>query len=173
MRLWVLKSLAVTAALASNYAHANAASNDPALEGFWRDSDGEVILEVVPCEAKRCAKVVWLKSPLGPDGTPLHDFKNSDPKLAARPVCGLEVITGFAKQSDGSWGGGTVYVPDVGMSFSGKALILSPSEVKVTGYLGIPLFGASEVWTKVAQPADRCDGKSSKSAATPNKPPPH
>ncbi len=171
MRLWVLKSLALVALLVGGYAQANAAA-DPALEGFWRDSDGEVILEVLPCAAARCAKVVWLKSPLGPDGMPLLDHKNSDPKLAVRPVCGMDVITGMEKQSDGSWGGGTVYVPDLGMSFSGKALIQSPTEVKVTGYVGIPLFGASEVWTKVAAPADRCDAKPRKPVAAPNAPPP-
>ena len=171
MRLGVLQSLAFTALLVCSYAQAIAAG-EPALEGYWRDSDGEVILEVLPCGQARCAKVVWLKSPLGPDGLPLRDFKNSDPKLAVRPVCGMDVISGMEKQSDGSWGGGTVYVPDVGMSFSGKALIQSPTEVKVTGYIGIPLFGASEVWTKVAAPADRCDAKPRKPAATLAAPPP-
>ena len=171
MRLGILQSLAITTLLLTSYAQANAAV-DPPLEGFWRDSDGEVILEVLPCGPARCAKVVWLKSPFGPDGLALLDYKNSDPKLTVRPVCGMDVITGMLKQSDGSWGGGTVYVPDVGMSFSGKALIQSPTEVKVTGYIGIPLFGASEVWTKVAAPADRCDVKPRKPAAAPNTPSP-
>lgn len=171
MRSGVLQLLAITTLLLTGCAPANAVG-DPPLDGFWRDSDGEVILEVLPCGQARCAKVVWLKSPLGPDGLPLRDYKNSDPKLAVRPVCGMDVITGMEKQSDGSWGGGTVYVPDVGMSFSGKALIQSPTEVKVTGYIGIPLFGASEVWTKVAAPADRCDAKPRKPVATPAAPPP-
>ena len=37
---------------------------DPAtanLDGFWMDSDGEVILAVGPCGDSRCAKVAWLK----------------------------------------------------------------------------------------------------------------
>jgi uncharacterized protein (DUF2147 family) len=74
-------------------------------------------------------------------------------------VCGLTVLTGFEKQSDGTWGGGTVYVSDLGMSFSGQAEVLSPTRVKVTGYVGIPLFGQSEVWSKVNNPPPRCSNK--------------
>lgn len=129
---------------------------EEALDGYWMDSDGEVILQVTACGAARCARVAWLKQPLGPDGTALRDYRNSDPKLANRTVCGLEVITDFKPQKDGTWGGGTVYVPDLGMSFKGYATILSPTQVKVTGYVFLPLFGSSEVWTRVAAPAPSC-----------------
>jgi uncharacterized protein (DUF2147 family) len=126
------------------------------LDGLWMDSDGEVILEVTPCGDARCGRVVWLKQPLGPDGLPLTDYRNSDPQLRSRPVCGLEVVSGFKKQSDGSWGGGSVYVSDQGTSYSGVATVLSPTQVEVTGYIGLPIFGASEVWTKVSTPVERC-----------------
>ena len=126
------------------------------LDGFWMDSDGEVIIELSQCGENRCGKVAWLKQPFGGDGLPLLDYRNSDPALKSRPVCGLEVVTGFKKQSDTVWGGGTVYVSDEGKSFSGYAEVLSPAQVKVTGYILLPIFGESEVWTKVASPAERC-----------------
>jgi uncharacterized protein (DUF2147 family) len=137
------------------------------LDGFWMDSDGEVILEIGACGDARCGKVAWLKKPLGSDGLPLRDFRNSDPTLRARRVCGLEVVSGFTKLADGGWGDGTVYVSDEGTSYSGYAQILSPTQVKVTGYIGLMIFGASEVWTKVSIPFERC----SSAEPTPKLPP--
>ena len=126
------------------------------LDGFWMDSDGEVILEIGPCGEVRCGKVAWLKQPLGPDGQALRDYRNPDPSLRRRPVCGLQVVSGFRKQEDGTWGDGTVYVSDEGTSYSGSANILSPTQVEVTGYVGLTIFGASEVWTRVTKPFEHC-----------------
>jgi uncharacterized protein (DUF2147 family) len=126
------------------------------LDGFWMDSDGEVILEIGPCGAARCGKVAWLKQPLGPDGRALRDYRNPNPALQMRPVCGLEVASGFRKNPDGTWGEGTVYISDMGTSYSGYAQILSPVQIKVTGYVGFTIFGASETWTKVSGPFEHC-----------------
>lgn len=133
------------------------------LDGFWKDSDGEVILEVGPCKGvagARCARVAWLRLPNGPDGKALTDYRNPDPTLRNRPVCGLEVVSGFKKQSDGTWGDGTVYVSDLGSSFSGYATVLGPSKVEVRGYVLLPLFGQSEVWSRVTKPFEHCVTKS-------------
>ena len=147
---WIAAAFAVSAAATPICA---APEN---LDGFWMDSDGEVIIEVVPCGPARCGHVVWLKQPNGADGLPLRDIKNADAKLKNRPVCGLEVVTGFKKQTGDSWGDGTVYVSDEGASYSGKAEVLSATQIKVTGYIGFAVFGESEVWTKVTKPFDRC-----------------
>jgi uncharacterized protein (DUF2147 family) len=144
------------AALALLFTAAAELRAEDGLEGFWIDSDGEVILEVRPCGEAKCAHVAWLRLPNGPDGKPLLDYRNPDPALQTRPVCGLEVISGFKKQPDGTWGDGTVYVSDLGHSFSGYAEVLSPTQVKVRGYVLLPIFGESEVWTRVTTPFDHC-----------------
>jgi uncharacterized protein (DUF2147 family) len=154
----------MTLANAATAAWAGGAAAAPRLEGFWMDSDGEVIIEVAACSSGRCAKVSWLKQPFGPDGTLLRDYKNSDPKLATRLVCGMDIISGFEKQTDGTWGGAKVYVPDLGMSFTGKAEVLSETQIKVTGFVVLPLFGSSEVWSRVAGPPTKCDGTPHKAA---------
>ena len=154
----------VVAALCAAAATASFATES--LYGFWMDSDGEVILEIGPCGDARCGTVAWLKKPSGPDGLPLRDYRNSDPALQARPVCGLRVVSGFKRQDDGNWSEGTVYVSDLGSSYSGYAEILSPTRVKVTGYIGLPIFGESEVWSKVEAPVERC-GSGAKKPALP------
>lgn len=92
----------------------------------------------------------------------MRDYRNPDPSLRTRPVCGLEVVSNFKKQPDGSWGDGTVYVSDQGASYSGYAEILSSTQIKVTGYIGLPIFGVSEVWTKVTRPVEVCSGAAPK-----------
>ena len=150
LRLAAVLGLFVSFAFAADRARATE------LDGFWMDSHGEVVLEVEPCGKAMCAKVVWLRLPYGPDRLPLKDFRNPDKSLQHREVCGLRVIDGFTKQPDGTWGGGNVYVPDLGMSFSGYAQILSPTQIEVRGYVFLPLFGSTEVWSQVAKPAYHC-----------------
>ena len=160
--------IVIVAALVAVLAGATRVRAGESLDGFWMDSDGEVIIELRPCGDSRCGKVVWLKQPLGPEGRPLRDYRNSDPNLRSRPVCGLEVVSGFKKQSDSSWGGGTVYVSDQGTSYSGVANVLSPTKVEVTGYIGLPIFGASEVWTKVSRPPEICSAKAPSAPSAPS-----
>jgi uncharacterized protein (DUF2147 family) len=154
MRGFALRLAASAATLLVSAAAGTAAEN---LDGYWMDSHGEVLLDIGRCGNARCGRVAWLKKPRGPDGAPLRDFRNSDPKLQSRPVCGLAVVTGFKKQSDGTWGDGTVYAPDYGMSFSGYAEVLGPNHVKVSGYMLLPIFGSSEVWTRVNRKPPSCE----------------
>ncbi len=127
------------------------------LDGYWIDSHGEVILNIGRCGNARCGKVAWLKKPRGPDYGPRRDFRKPDEKRRSRFVCGLTVVSGFKKQRDGTWGDGTVYVPDHGMSFSGYAEVLGPHHVKVSGYVLLPVFGSSEVWTRIKRKPPSCE----------------
>jgi len=141
------------AAVSISTVPANAAER---LDGYWMDSHGEVILDIRRCGRVRCGKVAWLRKPRGPKGGPLRDFRNSDPKLRRRFVCGLHVIKGFKKQADGTWGDGSVYIPDHGMTVNGYAEVLGANRVRVTGYFLLPIFGSSEVWTRVKGEIPTC-----------------
>jgi len=155
----------VTVVCAALAVAATGAQGGERLDGYWIDSDGEVILNIGPCGNARCGKVAWLRKPRGPDLGPLRDFRNPDPKLRARFVCDLPVVTGFKKQRDGTWGDGTVYVPDQGMSFSGYAEVLGPNHVKVSGYVLLPIFGSSEVWTRINRMPPSCEEQAKMIAA--------
>jgi len=150
---WLSGPVAAVAIAATSWVSVNAAEK---LDGYWMDSHGEVILDIGRCGRARCGKVAWLRKPRGPDGGPLRDFRNSDPKLRRRFVCGLYVVKDFKKQGDGTWGDGTVYIPDHGMTVSGYAQVLGPNRVKVTGYFLLPIFGSSEVWTRVTGEIPTC-----------------
>ena len=168
MKVWVRISTKVMPGLAGLGAllMLSAASAGEPLDGFWMDSDGEVIVEVKQCGADRCATVAWLKQPLGLDGGPLRDYRNPDPALQQRFVCGLNVISGFVKQEDGTFDNGTVYVPDEGKTVSGAAKILDASHIEVRGYVGLKIFGETEVWSRVTAPPRRCTADLPKQAGS-------
>lgn len=122
--------------------------------GIWRTEMDESKVEVFRCGEKICGKIVWLKSPLFTDsrdgvvGTPLTDFKNPDPALKSRPILGLMVLEGFTPVGGNSWGKGTCYDPKSGNTYRGKIYLVAPDRLELRGYIGIPLFGRSSVWTR-------------------------
>jgi uncharacterized protein (DUF2147 family) len=122
--------------------------------GDWKTENDESKVEIYRCAAQICGKITWLKRPTYTDategevGTPVIDRKNPDPALRHRPVLGLQILTGFSEEGDGSWGGGTCYDPKSGKTYRGKMHLKAPGRLELRGYIGIPLFGRSSVWTR-------------------------
>ena len=79
--------------------------------------------------------------------TKRKDLMNPNPALRERDVLGVELFTNFIFK-DGTYEDGKIYDPESGktydckMSFSGKNL-------KVRGYVGISLFGRTEIFERL------------------------
>jgi uncharacterized protein (DUF2147 family) len=83
-----------------------------------------------------------------PDGKPATDHNNSDPSLRARLVCGLEMLGGFRQTEPQRWGDGWIYSPENGKTYSASMVLESPTVLRLRGYVGIPLFGETQTWTR-------------------------
>ena len=124
------------------------------IPGMWKTELDEALVEVYRCEEKICGKIVRLKNPLYTDsndgqvGTPIIDRKNPDPALRKRPLIGLQIMYGFSQQGDNVWGSGTCYDPKSGKSYRGKIRLAAPDRLELRGFIGIPLFGRTSVWTR-------------------------
>ena len=122
--------------------------------GIWKTEMDESKVEVFKCGEKICGKIIWLKTPNYTDsrdgvvGTPLNDFKNPDPALRSRPILGLRILEGFTAERGNTWGSGTCYDPKSGNSYRGKIHLAAPDRLELRGYIGIPLFGRTSVWTR-------------------------
>lgn len=122
--------------------------------GEWKTELDESKVEIFRCGEKLCGKIVWLKNPLytdgndGPVGSPILDRKNPDPARRSRPLVGLQIMNGFTAQGNDSWGNGTCYDPKSGKTYRGKMHLASPKRLELRGYVGIPLFGRTSVWTR-------------------------
>ena len=115
--------------------------------GLWLTEKKGLIVDLYECgEGQLCGRTVWMRKMTEKDGAPRLDAKNPDPALRDRHWCGIEVITGL-RERKGRWSGGTVYDPKTGQSFDFE---LNPAgeRLEARGYLGVPLLGKSEVWTR-------------------------
>lgn len=130
-----------------------AASDD--IVGVWYDQVKDAKIDVFKCGDKYCGKLVWLREPNyppgskeGTPGTPKLDNNNPDPALRKAPRLGLEIVKDFQFAGDSLWKNGTVYDPKSGKTYSGKITMVSPKELHLRGFVGISMFGRTEIWTR-------------------------
>jgi uncharacterized protein (DUF2147 family) len=122
--------------------------------GIWKTELDESKVEIYRCGEKFCGIIIWLKNPNYADsrdgavGTPVIDRKNPNPASRNRPIIGLQILDGFTAEDGKTWGGGTCYDPKSGKTYRGKIHQAAPDRLELRGYIGIPLFGRSSVWTR-------------------------
>jgi uncharacterized protein (DUF2147 family) len=123
--------------------------------GVWNNEEKDAKIELFKCENKYCGKIVWLKEPLYPEGsdrgtpgTPKVDRNNSDPSSRSKPIIGLIIVHNFTYSGDNTWSDGKVYDPKNGKTYSGKITLVSPHQLDLRGYIGVPMIGRTTTWTR-------------------------
>ena len=148
-----MKFLTLFAALLLSTTTILGAGTDDVL-GIWKTELDESKVEVYRCGEKICGKIIWLKNPVYTDGsdgqvgTPINDRKNPDPAQRTRSLIGLQIMQGFIRLDDTTWGNGTCYDPKSGKIYRGKIRLSAPDRLELRGFVGIPLFGRTSVWTR-------------------------
>ena len=115
--------------------------------GQWLTDDGGARIEIFKENGTYCGKIVWLKEPVK-NGKEVVDDKNPDPSLHSRTVLGMTILWGFSYDGENVWKGGKVYDPENGSTYSGKIALTDSGELKLRGYVLIPLLGRTEIWTR-------------------------
>ncbi|GFO60200.1 hypothetical protein GMST_25250 [Geomonas silvestris] len=123
--------------------------------GAWKNEDGRAQIEIYHCDGKYCGRLAWLGRPVYPPddpqgmaGKPRVDRENPDPKLKGRSLLGLKIMQGFSYGGGESWEHGEIYDPDSGKTYSCKMTLVNATKLKIRGYVGVPLFGRTTVWTR-------------------------
>ena len=139
-------------------AFANPVADD--IHGLWvdnKDPDRQKFAVIVEdCGSKLCGRLYWLKKPLSANGLPKRDKHNSNETLRDRPLCGLQILTGFQYVSDNTWNSGEIYNPDDGLTFSSTMKLAPEGSLKIRGYVGISLFGKTLEWVRPTEEIARC-----------------
>ena len=100
-------------------------------------------------EGKYEGKIIWLKYPNHPDGTPKYDDKNPNPELRKIKCDQIVLLKKFTyDEKNKEWIGGEIYDPEEGKTYKCKMKFESPSKLKVRGYIGVPALGKTMYWTK-------------------------
>jgi len=94
-------------------------------------------------------KIIWLKQPNHPDGTPKYDEKNPNPELRKVKSDQIVLLKNFTfDEKNKQWIGGEIYDPEEGKTYKCKLNFESSTKLKVRGYIGIPALGKTMYWTK-------------------------
>jgi uncharacterized protein (DUF2147 family) len=62
------------------------------------------------------------------------------------------VITDLKPSSPDTWEG-YVYNPQDGKTYNGNVTVLSDKALRLRAYIGLPIFGKSQTWTRVDRAA--------------------
>ncbi len=130
-----------------------AASTDN-LKGFWTSKEKrDSLIEIYDCGEHLCGRLVSLTEPLGDDDLPRKDVNNQDESLRDRPLAGIVFLTGFTHNAQKkAWDGGRIYNARDGKTYK-STLTFKDGELNVRGFVGISLFGKTDLWVEVENSA--------------------
>jgi uncharacterized protein (DUF2147 family) len=149
----------ITLALCLICAAAGAAITAPdtaAPHGLWLVEDGSAIIELSACADTICGQIYWSKDLETALPGEFRDTSNPRAELRSRPICGLPIITGLRPEGTNAWGGGMVYNPEDGQTYGAEMRLDSKGRLRFRGYLALPLFGDTQIWTRPANAPKRC-----------------
>lgn len=124
-------------------------AQSPTPVGIWLHSNKRIQVEIAPCGARLCGKMVWFRWPNDAQGLPLVDLNNPDRALRARPLLGLRILRGLRRAGERTWENGRIYNPDDGTEYRAKMSIEDDGTLHVRAYVLLPILGKTLVWTRV------------------------
>lgn len=135
-------------ALICSFSIKSIAQNSNAVVGIWRNGEGTAMIQIYEKSAKYNGKIVWLKIPNDANSKPKTDVNNPNEKLQLRPIKGLENLVGFVYKEDNKWEDGTIYDPKNGNDYSCTLTLTDNNTLEVRGFVGISVFGRTDVWKR-------------------------
>ncbi|MCF0205920.1 MAG: DUF2147 domain-containing protein [Bacteroidales bacterium] len=94
-------------------------------------------------------QVIWAKNPNFEDGTPKTDINNPDPSKRNTPTSKIVLLYDFKyDEGDDEWSG-DIYNPVDGKTYKAYAKFESEKNLKLRGYVGLPIFGRTVYWQKL------------------------
>lgn len=125
--------------------------NADQVTGVWLTQDRTGKILIYKEHGKYFGKVVWMKNPNFADGKPKTDRYNLDKSLRNRPMLGLVILRDFVyKPDDDQYQDGYVYNPQGGREYDALITLKDKGNTLILrGYIGMPYFGHSQVWTRV------------------------
>jgi len=111
------------------------------ITGKWVTAGKDSVVEVAPCGARICGRIVKILKPVDPANA--VDRFNPNPTLKSRPILGLPILTNFT--DNGSQWSGTIYDPRNGKSYRSNLARNPDGTLKVQGC--IAFFCQTQTWT--------------------------
>lgn len=146
-RYW-RSSFALVSAMAFWFAAAHAQSgmarNAPdKVLGTWLTDSGNLEIEISSCGDALCGKVTKVLAN--------RSMTGSGEMVAAdkRDPLGMMILKDFKPSGEGEWSG-EIYNRENAKSYSCRITLGTPGQLVLRPYIGLPLFGKTVIWTRVA-----------------------
>jgi len=134
---------------ASMFGFKPVADNPDAVVGVWLSGSGKARIKIYKeANQKYYGKIVWLKEPKYQDGTPKVDRNNEDEAKRKTPLMGLINLRDFVYEGKNVWIDGFIYDPENGSDYKCKMELTDENTLEVRGFIGISLFGRTDVWKR-------------------------
>ena len=135
VRTFTMTGCAVIIAIAAVMSSATArASRLPV--GNWSTANGHGVIAIAQCGDALCGRIVGI------------DRRPGDPMptdVSGRSQCGLTIITNERPDAGDTWLG-EVTDPRDGGTYQAKLWLDEAGNLRLRGFIGIPLLGATQVW---------------------------
>ncbi|MBX2961151.1 MAG: DUF2147 domain-containing protein [Cyclobacteriaceae bacterium] len=120
-----------------------------AILGVWETGSGKARVKIDKSGDKYVGRIVWLREPNDENGKPKVDKNNPDANLRVKPLLGYSMLKGFEFAGNKKWDNGTIYDPENGSTYSCTITMTDNNTLDVRGYIGVSLFGRTDVWKRV------------------------
>jgi uncharacterized protein (DUF2147 family) len=105
----------------------------PQPDGTWLVSQ-RVAFDIFPCKDALCGKISWLR----------------DPALRTGTMCGRTIVWGLTSDGPSRWNDGWFFDPENGETYRVSARVETIDRISARIYRGIPLFGRTEILTRIS-----------------------
>ena len=125
--------------ISHGFAQSNQAPADEITGLYWSPKK-DAKIEIYKRGEHYFGRSVWV-------AMPRKDNKNPNETLQIRDVLGIELLTNFSFDN-GTYTKGEIYDPESGKTYDCK-MTLDGNNLKVRGYIGISLFGRTEIFERI------------------------
>jgi uncharacterized protein (DUF2147 family) len=126
-----------------------AQTESDAILGVWESGSGKARVKIDKAAEKFTGRIVWLREPNNDEGKPKTDKNNPDEKLRSTPLLGYRLLRDFQYKGHKTWEEGTIYDPENGSTYSCTIKMTDENTLDVRGFIGVSLFGRTDVWKRV------------------------
>lgn len=112
--------------------------------GRWLTQSGNFEIDIASCGPALCGTVVRV----------LGNQSMSQPGTEMKPVdtrsaMGMKILSELAPSGEGTWEG-RIYNRENGKTYDCRVTAVAPDQLEIRAYKFLPIFGKSQVWTRVA-----------------------
>lgn len=112
--------------------------------GRWITESGNLEVDIAPCASGLCGTVVRVLANRSMSG-PGQEMQAAD----SRPALGMVILSELQPAGEGEFAG-TIYNRENGKTYSVKLAPDAAGQMLVRAYVGLPLFGKTQVWRRPA-----------------------